>query len=212
MAKKSAPIVRNLEREAEAAKNLVAHMATILGEETQDDSGENEALHRDMIEGETNLLRCIDKAVEFIAMDGAHIEALKVMISKIEDRKKRKAMRIDTVKAAIKVALDMAGLDRHEGAMATIGVGLNPIKLFVTEESQIPSKFFEEVPVETPPPVLKEKDLLAYLKTRKEKLEMLGDVPDAERPAVAALIETEFPAIQGAELSNQDTRLNIRFK
>ena len=210
MAKKSAPIIRNLEREAEAAKNLVVHMATILGEDSQDESQENEQLHHDMIEGETDLLKVIDHAIEHIAMDTAHIEGLGLLAKKIADRKERKKMRIDTMRAAIKTALDISGLDRHEGPLATLSVGLNPIKLIVTEESMIDSKFFK-IP-DPLPPELQSKELLAYLKAQREAFESLADIPEAERETVKIDIMQKFPAIAGVELSNQDTRLNVRFK
>lgn len=210
MAKKSAPIIRNLERETEAAKNLAFQIHQIIGDETADDSGENAQLQHDMIEGETDLFKAIDNAVEFIAMDLAHIEGLKALAEKIKARMDRKELRIDTTKVAILTALEISGLPRHEGALATISQAQLPIKLIVTEESQIDSKFFK-IP-DPLPPALDKRELLAYLKERDEALEALADIPEETRPQVAEQIAEKYPPVVGAELSNGGTRLNLRFK
>ena len=207
--KKSAPVIRNLEREAEAAKVLLANMADILGQSAKE-AESDDALTHDMIEGETDLLAAIDSAVELIAMDQAHIDGLKELITTITERANRKAARVEVTKSAILAALEMAGLPRHEGALATVGTAKLPAKLIVTEESQIDSRFFVTPP--PPPPQLDKRALLAYLKERAEGLEALADLDEADRAAAAARVNASFPAVSGAELSNGGTRLNLRFK
>lgn len=210
MAKQAASIVRNLALEAEAAKVLVAQMSEILGQAGNDDQDSPDQLYHDMVEGETDLLGAIDKAVEFIAMDEAHIEGLKLLIAKIQARLARKEMRIDTTKVAILTALEMANLPKHEGALATISQAKTPVKLIVVEESQIESKFFAEIPA--PPPQLDKRALLTYLKERQDSFAELAKVPDDMRELVTAKWRETWPEVKGAEMSNGGTRLNIRFK
>lgn len=208
MAKQAAPI-RNLSKEREAVAVLLDHLKKLAVDTESEESPDSELI-RDTIEGETDFFEALDKAIESVAMDQAHVAGLESMAANIKARIDRKAARIEMTQAAILNALETAGIEKHEAALATISQAKKPLKVIVTDESTIPSKWFR-IP-EPPPPAVDKKALLDYFKERAEKLEAIEKMAEAERPAAREALLTEFPAIPGAELSNRETRLNMRFK
>lgn len=127
--------VEALKREAEATKMLLAHLKAL---EADDDA---EVVH-DAIEGETNLFEALAYAVRRTGEDEATVEALKAYENQIKDRRQRLEKRIDAVYAAIGVAMDTAGEKRFDTPFGTIGVRPGNSKVNITEESDIPAKFW----------------------------------------------------------------------
>jgi hypothetical protein len=209
MAKKSAPIIRNLQMEQQAVATLIDHLKH-LAVETETAETDDAALVKDMIEGETDFFAVIDAAIESVATDSAHIDGLKALQEKILIRLERKQQRIEMTKAAIFNALETAGQERHEGPLATISIGNNPAKVIVSDESTIPAKFWKQP--EPPPPALDKRALLEYFKERNEAIAGLAKMAEADRPAALLAIGEKYPHIPGAEMSNDSKRLNVRFK
>lgn len=206
---KAPPPIRNLQKEKEAVAVLLGHLKSLAVDTDSEESPDAELI-KDTIEGETNFLEALDKAVESIAMDKAHLEALDALTEKISVRKERKKARIEMTQTAILNALEMAGMDRHEGPLATISQAKKPLKVIVTDESAIPSTWFKTP--EPPPPSLDKAALLDYFKARIERLEAIEKMPESDRPAAREVMLKDYPAVPGAELSNREIRLNVRFK
>lgn len=164
---------RDLQREIEAATILRENLAAIGDED----------LTRDMIEGETSLIEMVDAMVKQDGEDAAHVASIKKYSDDLSNRQKRIEDRIEVRRGLLAKAMEMAGRDKIETATGTISLGVNPVSAIVTDESVIPSEFFEQ-----PPPKLNKRALLAAL---KEKRETGGAIP-------------------GATLSNGSARVTIR--
>jgi hypothetical protein len=137
-------------REGEAAKALVA----VLGEVAGDDD-----LAADMIEGETGLFEAVDAALtrllEIEAFDGGLHEQAKRIIAR-RDRLDRQA---DSIRTALMMAMDAAGLRKIERPVATLSISRTQPKLIVTNEADIPAGYWERGA-----PKLDKKRLLAEMK------------------------------------------------
>lgn len=147
-------IERALHNEAEAAAALVANLGDIL----RDD----EDATRDAIEGQTGLMEAID----FAAMRLIEIEGYEAAIAKavrdLNARKARFERQADNIRSAMLSAMTMAGLVKAERPMATVSIAKTAPKAIVTNEADIPSKFWEPQP-----PKLDKAELLRALKDKE---------------------------------------------
>lgn len=150
----SAAIAHDLKREAEAAAALLANIRDILGDD--------EADVLDAVEGQTDLLEAIGKAVERLGEIGAHVDGLNAHVASLRDRKDRLQKQAENLRTAIAVAMDAATLRRIELAVATVSLKATPPKAEVVSEADIPSKFWKQ-----PPPVLDRSTLLDALKAKE---------------------------------------------
>lgn len=126
---------RTLRDEAESARVLLANLRDIIGDDEEAAAG--------AIEGETNLIEAIAAAVEQIAADEAHAEATVAVMKRYSERKGRLEARAERARAAISVAMDMAGLKKLELPQAVLTIKATPAKAIVTDEAAIPSKFWK---------------------------------------------------------------------
>jgi hypothetical protein len=145
-------VQRTLKNEAEAARSLLANLRDILGDDEQ--------AATDAVEGETNLIEAIATAVEQIAADEAHAEAMAGVVKRYQERKGRLEARAERTRAAIAVAMDTAGLKKVELPQAVLTIKALPPKAIVTDEVEIPSRFFVDQA-----PKLDKKALLDALKS-----------------------------------------------
>lgn len=169
---------RDMQKELAAAASLKAHLRSILSADL-----DAETL-RDSIEGETNLLETVDAVIGQIGEDAARAEALGKFMTSLDGRKARLEARQELLRSLLVNALDVLGEKRLERPAATITFKATAPKLIVTNESQVPAKFWKQ-----PEPVLNKKDLTDALKARGET----------------------DPPIPGAELSNGGATVQIRF-
>lgn len=128
-------IQRALQIETESARVLIANTRDILGDDQQ--------FIVDVVEGETNLIDAIGAAVEQVAADEAHAEAVAAIIKRYGERKARLEARAERIRAAIAVAMDHASLKKLELPHAVLTIKATAPKAIITDEAAIPSKFWK---------------------------------------------------------------------
>lgn len=132
-ARKSIP-VRDLQREAEAAKALRQSLASM--------TDDPEAI-RDTIEGETDLHECIAKVMAMVTEAEAQEEGLKVIIAKLDQRKKAAERRQDSLRTIIAQAMEIGGITTLPLTEATLSLAPVPPRAIVTDEAAVPAKFWK---------------------------------------------------------------------
>ena len=123
-----------LHLETKAAENLRAQFADLMDGD--------ESFAADVIEGQTELASAISRAIEQVANDLANIKGLDEYIKAAEARKSRIAKRVETMKAAISVAIELSGRRSWEHPLAKLSMAKTPRQLVITDESAIPSSYF----------------------------------------------------------------------
>jgi hypothetical protein len=165
-----------LRREIEAARALLATYEDILGDDAQ--------ARADAIEGETDLREAITAGIARIA----EIQALQAGVKLFRDRLAQRASRLETqeqsLRAAIDVAMEIAGEKRIETPLGTASRRTVAPSVIVTNEADIPASFWKRAD-----PALDKRALL-------EALKALG--PDENIP--------------GATLSNGGMTLHLALK
>jgi len=139
-----------LSKQAVAAAELLA----ALGDDAQD-----EELAHDMIEGETDFFEAVERVLSEIDECEIMQAGIKDMQKRLSDRLARVSGRADRLRGLIDQAFQMAEIKSHKFASATISTKAVPRKLIVTDESQIPARFYEPQP-----PKLDRKALLDAIK------------------------------------------------
>lgn len=124
----------NITREAIAAKALLKSIRDL-------DADDDLAL--DMVEGETSLLEAFDRLLERMARCEAHIVGTKAVVADIEARAERFKKRIETDRALIEQAMTIAELPKVERPLATISLRQLQPKLIVSDEAEIPARFWK---------------------------------------------------------------------
>ncbi|CCE05815.1 hypothetical protein BRAS3843_1480046 [Bradyrhizobium sp. STM 3843] len=202
---------RDLAKELAAADALKLQLAELCGE------GETDTvLLKDMIEGSTNLIETVDAMLMQIMIDGANLTGLDKAKSTMDARKKRLEDRVDTMRTMLASALEILEERRFERPVATITLKPTPRKVLITEESEIPERFWKR-----PDPVLSKKDLADELKAHEQTLQ--GKLDEIRAAVEAGVISAEqaeeqrervraaFPNIPGAELDGGGTTVQIKF-
>ncbi len=124
---------RDLDREAAAARDLLAQIA----------SHDDETLSADMVEGETELHDAIETALAEMDEAAALAEGVKAMIAKYETRKSALERRAERLRSAIEQAMAVSGLASIRLPAATLTVKDTPPKAIITDESLIPAEFWK---------------------------------------------------------------------
>lgn len=147
----NAPVdARRLEREIAAAATLKASLIRL--------TDDTEAL-RDTIEGATSLHEAVRAVLVAIEDDQAMVDGITARVAELAARKARFAAHIETMRALIEQAMAVGEIKKIEADIATVSLKAVPPKAVVTDESAIPSSYFE-----TLPPKLEMSKLLAALK------------------------------------------------
>ena len=194
----SAVRTRDLERELKAAE--------LVREQVQDLVGEDLALIRDSVEGQTSLFEIMSAMAEADGEEAALVEGLAAYIKKLQDRKMRIEERREIRRALMANALDVAELPNLVTAAGTITRKALPPKVIVVEEADIPARFY--VPQE---PKLDRTALLNALKERAAAIaERATDPGSLDDKEVLTMIDRKHPLIPGATLSNGGTTIQIR--
>lgn len=187
------------------AMHLELQAAAVLRDHLKAIAGDDEQLLADMMEGETELRPLIVRLAESLVVDDAQVAASKAAAARVADRAIRVEKRMEEKRAAIFSAMQIAGLRKFETPVGTLSIKTVPSKVVVTDESLIPSAYFEKQD-----PTLSKKLLAAAFKKRKDFMEELAKLPEEARAAALELFEKEFPPIKGAEMSNGGETLAIR--
>ncbi|CAH1678242.1 conserved hypothetical protein [Hyphomicrobiales bacterium] len=179
--------------------------AKILREQIADIAAGDPDFIRDTLEGETNLHEAISALVLSISEDDELEEGVKRAIDNLKVRKDRFKRRAEMKRALVATAMEIGEIAKIETPAGTVTAKSVPPKAIVTEESEIPTKFFE-----TPAPVLSLKKLTAALKEREALLEAAraNEDPEARREALLAA-DAALPPIPGASLSNGGRTIQI---
>lgn len=150
--------VIDLKRETEAAKSLLASLAGILGDDAE--------LIANTVEGETDLHRELELAVARIVEIDGMVDAIVAMKKTLTARESRLDAQRETLRTAVGVAMEIAGMKRLEMPLGTVTLKNVPPKLVVVSEEDIPARFWQPSD-----PRLNKKAILDEL---KEKLPVAG--------------------------------------
>lgn len=112
----------------------------------------------DTLEGETDLNEAVLELVNEIQEREANALALKSREQSIRDRRTRLEKGVETLRSVILQTMDTAGLKSIKGDIATLTMRETPGKLLITDESLIPSDYWE-----AQDPKLNRKSLVAAL-------------------------------------------------
>lgn len=126
--------VRDLTHEAEAARALLANIRDVIGDDEQ--------AAEDFLEGETGLKEAIAAALDMIGEWETFSGALEIRIKEMQARKHRFETRIEATRAAIAAAMGRVDLTKMTFPEATLSFKTTPPKVIVTNEVEIPSKFW----------------------------------------------------------------------
>ncbi|RVJ77584.1 siphovirus Gp157 family protein [Sinorhizobium meliloti] len=148
----------NIHRQTEAAKSLLSS----LRDQGVDDDAE---LVADAIEGETNLIEAIEAAVAQLDECDVLKVGLKAKIAEFEGRLKSEENRADRIRALIEQAMLATDQTSMKLPTATLSLSKRARALIVTDEADIPAKYWVEQP--RPAPKLDKKALTADLREAK---------------------------------------------
>lgn len=137
--------------------------ARIIREQVVALAGDDPDFIRDAIEGETSINEIIAALAEADGEDDAILEGIAAYQKKLAERKSRIESRKDVRRALIGSAMELAELKKLETPAGTISLKAVPPKAIITDESQIPSDYFE-----TPPPKLNKTAVAAALKDGRD--------------------------------------------
>lgn len=167
----------NIARQAEAAKRLVASLRL---QGVDDD----EELVADTIEGQTSLQEAIEAALAEIDECEVHIIGLKAKEAEFNTRRSRLEDRVERIRAIIEQAMLTSEQMAFRLSSATVTLNKKQPALVVTNEADIPTRFWIEQ--ERPAPKLDKKALADALRANE--------------------------AISGATLDNGSFSLSVRRK
>lgn len=97
----------------------------------------------DMIEGETELNEALAALVDLNIEDEILLEGLKAKIDDLGARKSRVEKTIETRRNVMLMALEKAGIPTVKLPTATLSVGKTAQQAVITDESQIPARFWK---------------------------------------------------------------------
>jgi len=149
----------DLRRQSEAAKSLLVSLH-------EQGAGDDAELVADTIEGETNLVEAIDAALSEIDECEILIAGLDEKIKVFDARKKQQKDRSERIRALIEQALVATDQTSMKLPSATLSLTKRAPGLVVTNEADIPARFWVEQ--ERPAPKLDKKALAAALKDDEE--------------------------------------------
>lgn len=144
--------------QTEAAKRLLQN----LSEQGSDDDAE---LVADMIEGETNLVEAIDRAIAEIDECEIMIVGLKAKEATFEARRKSVENRAERIRALIEQALVATDQQSMKLPSATLSLTKRAANVVLLNEADIPARFWIEQ--DRPAPKLDKKALAEALRAKE---------------------------------------------
>ena len=133
--------------------------AIVLKQSLKDTLGDDAEAMRDMIEGETSLHEMIEHIVLSMDEDEMLVVGLDARIAELQERKRRIENRIGSKRAMVEQAMVIGEIETLERPTFTLSLRRVPPKAEVTDESLIPSSYWQPQP-----PKLDKKALLSALK------------------------------------------------
>jgi len=124
-----------LHRETEAARVLLATYRDILADDEQ--------ARADMVEGETSIQEAIRSGLVRLAEIRAMGVGIDDMIDRLKSRRERLAGQQESLREAILLAMEIAGLPKFETDVGTITRKRTPPSVVVVEEAEIPSAYWK---------------------------------------------------------------------
>ena len=113
------------------------------------------------VAGETDLEEAMDAAVRrLMELDGL-TNGIAGLMAGLKDRGERLEKQRDLIRECLVVAMEVAGRRKIETALATIFLRATPPKVEITDEQQIPRRFWKQ-----PEPRLDKRALLDALKAK----------------------------------------------
>ena len=142
-------IKRDLDREIEAATDLLASLGDVCA-----------TMAHDMVEGSTDLMEAIDRAL--IAMDDAEAIAAGCddRIAVFTERKRAATAQVARIRGLVEQALVRVDLNSARRPTATLTIKKRDPAPIITDEAAIPSQFWKQ-----PAPVLDKKALNEAVKS-----------------------------------------------
>lgn len=178
-----------------------AQAVAALRESVKELDADNDLLS-DTIEGETSLFEVVDLILDRIREDDIAIQGIEAVNGALSERKRRHEEARKRNRAILEQAMVIAGVDKIARPTATLSLSYRAPALVVTEEADIPSKWWK-----SGAPTLDRQGLTDALKQRAKVLEDQNLSPEAKAAALA-----DLPQIPGAELSNGAPSITIRTK
>lgn len=148
-------IEHSMRRHTEAAKALLVDLRN----QGADDDAE---LVADTIEGETNLMEAIEEAIAELDECDVLVTGLKSKEAEFEARRKSVEKRAERIRALIEQAMLQTDQKSMKLPTATLSLSQRAPGLIVTDEADIPAKYWVEQP--RPAPKLDKKALTADLR------------------------------------------------
>lgn len=150
-------IEHSMRRQTEAAKAL---LVDVRNQGADDDAD----LVADTIEGETNLMEAIEEAIAELDECDVLVTGLKAKESDFEARRKAIEKRAERIRALIEQAMLATDQMSMKLPTATLSLSKRAPGLIVTDEADIPAKYWVEQP--RPAPRLDKKTLTADLREK----------------------------------------------
>lgn len=103
----------------------------------------DEATLADTLEGSSMLPDVIARLIRTARERDAHAEALKSMISDMQERKARFERGADRIRDMVLALMDAAGMKKHEEPDFTVSLRNNPPKVIISDEAELPDRYFK---------------------------------------------------------------------
>ena len=146
-------VIYDLRMETEAARHLLMNFRDVLGDEDAADIA---------IESETNLKEAIATGTRRILELDGMVAGIGAMLATLKERSDRLDKQRDTLRTAINVAMEAAGMKKVELAEATLSLRPVSPSVQIIDESAIPSRFMKPQP-----PKLDKRAMLDALKAHE---------------------------------------------
>jgi len=211
--KAESTVVRNLQFEAEKAKDLMRGIrALVVGE--GEASAEDEEVIADTFEGETTLDDALEAAFKAIDEDQIIVDGIAAREAELGERKARAKKRIELMRALIDQAMISAGVPKIALPIGTASLRENKDELVIDDEAIIPSEYFRQKD-----PEIDKKPLREAIEKRNaeraaeiEKAQKIANGDEAMLASLVAEINARLPWIPGAHLEPQAKSVTLRRK
>lgn len=195
-------LLNDLALEADAAAALLMVLNTEVEGGLDDDTA------HDTIEGETNLIETIDRALDELQEATWQAKALKEREQQVQARRKRVEAKAAVIRAGLAQVLRMIEnklpTPNIRAPLATITLRETGRELVVTSEADIPAAFWRDGK-----PTLDKAALKAALLARLDDED--SEVIEGEGPDLSPSDLDEYGQIKGATLSDVRYTVNVRW-
>jgi hypothetical protein len=128
-------ILHRLHEETHAATALIEQLRTLIGDDDE--------MQATAIEGETNLIEAIEAGFGRIAELEAMLKSIDYMTNHLSQRYSRFEAQQKNIRTALAVAMESAGIKRHECGLGTLSLKAVPPKVEIIDEVAIPARFWK---------------------------------------------------------------------